>query len=217
MLDSLDSWRPRAHDLLRLQPECLPEPMREQDRRAIQHCLKKAPWAVVRRACSTPKHWPIGVRGDGREERYAAMIREQDVLTCVAPEQLRVEGLKEISAAIVTLLEMESRWEGLQFPWGPTGSVGFMLATGVECVHRDSDLDLIVRMDKAPEPGRLYELHASTLGLPCRVDVQVEVPAGAIALSELAVAQPSVLLRTARGPRLASVATCWEMPQRVHA
>ena len=82
--------------------------------------------------------------------------------------------------------------------WGPTGSVGFELATGVAAATTASDLDVIVR---TPEPWPLEnarEIADDLARLPARVDAQLDVPAGAVALDEYARGGP-VLLRAPDG------------------
>jgi phosphoribosyl-dephospho-CoA transferase len=89
----------------------------------------------------------------------------------------------------------------LGLAWGPTGSVGFELATGVAAASTDSDLDVVVR---APEPlplGNAREIADHLNRLPTCVDAQLDTPAGAVMLSEYARGD-RVLLRTPDGPRL---------------
>jgi phosphoribosyl-dephospho-CoA transferase len=89
----------------------------------------------------------------------------------------------------------------LGLAWGPTGSVGFELATGAAVAGPASDLDVVVR---APEPwsfARARELADDLARLPVRVDTQLDTPSGAIALAEYACGG-RVLLRTPDGPKL---------------
>jgi phosphoribosyl-dephospho-CoA transferase len=89
----------------------------------------------------------------------------------------------------------------LGLAWGPTGSVGFELATGTAVVGPASDLDVVVR---APEPWshvRARELADDLARLPVRVDTQLDTPSGAVALAEYA-RGGRVLLRTPDGPKL---------------
>ncbi|WP_269750734.1 malonate decarboxylase holo-ACP synthase [Candidatus Burkholderia verschuerenii] len=92
--------------------------------------------------------------------------------------------------------------------WGPAGSAGFELASGVSTVTRDSDLDLIVR---APEPlpradaaALLDALSDAALRIGTRIDVQIETRDAAFSLAEFARANVRVMLRHADGPRLAA-------------
>ena len=88
--------------------------------------------------------------------------------------------------------------------WGPTGSVGFELATGVPTATTESDLDLLVLLPDG-SPGAmtlLIALHRELRSLAARVDCQIETPCGAVALAELVSGQSDIMVRTAAGPRL---------------
>jgi phosphoribosyl-dephospho-CoA transferase len=89
-------------------------------------------------------------------------------------------------------------------PWGPTGSVGFELATGIPTATTASDLDLLIRVYHGL-PGALTllaALHREFRSHAVRVDCQVETHSGAAALAELVDGQADVMMRTAAGPRL---------------
>jgi phosphoribosyl-dephospho-CoA transferase len=88
--------------------------------------------------------------------------------------------------------------------WGPTGSVGFELATGIPTATTESDLDLLIRVPRgsAVVLARLAALHRAFGSLAARVDCQVETSAGAVALAELVGGPSDVMVRTAEGPRL---------------
>ncbi len=75
-------------------------------------------------------------------------------------------------------------------------------------VTQDSDLDVIARVPSPLSRDRARRLHAGLAVLPLRVDVQLETPAGAVALAEYAGAGARVVLRTRAGPRW--VANPWE-------
>jgi phosphoribosyl-dephospho-CoA transferase len=111
--------------------------------------------------------------------------------------------LRELPA-LSTLQTARPMMEATGLPWGPTGSVGFELATGVTAASPDSDLDLVIRMPDGTAGllPLLVALHRELSGVGVRVDCQVESPIGAIALAELAGGRPDVLVRTAEGPRL---------------
>jgi phosphoribosyl-dephospho-CoA transferase len=86
--------------------------------------------------------------------------------------------------------------------WGPVGSVGFELASGLPSVSAQSDLDLVL---DAPEPIEVRDAAAlfTALGrLSARVDLLLETPLGAVALSDYAGGKRVVLLRTHSGAHL---------------
>jgi phosphoribosyl-dephospho-CoA transferase len=96
---------------------------------------------------------------------------------------------------------VDELFSSLGLVWGPTGSVGFELATGVAAAGTASDLDVVVR---APEPWPLEsarEIADHLNGLLVRVDAQLDVPVGALSLAEYA-RGGRVLLRTPDGLRL---------------
>ncbi|PMY78889.1 malonate decarboxylase holo-ACP synthase, partial [Pseudomonas sp. FW306-2-2C-D06B] len=84
------------------------------------------------------------------------------------------------------------------------GGVGYQIATGVEVVHADSDLDLLLRTPQPLARAQARELQDILDCAPCRIDVQLETPAGAIALREWAGFARRVLLKSPHGPRLVS-------------
>jgi phosphoribosyl-dephospho-CoA transferase len=100
--------------------------------------------------------------------------------------------------------------------WGPTGSVGFELASGVVTVTESSDLDLLLRaplaLDHASARSLFIELTHFSGRFNTRIDTQIETPNGAFSLAEFAHSGTHsgtrVMLRAADGPRL--VADPWQ-------
>lgn len=169
-------------------------------------------WAVVRRG--TPSRDGMvaaGLRGRTRAERAAIELRAADVVRRVSPEDLvpplpphpsalPARGIRE---SLRLLAATSSRWFGGRV-WGPAGSVGFQLATGLPVVRETSDLDIIVRTPEYLPPRDARSILNRLAELPCPVDCLLETRAGAIALSEWAASSSGsdVLLRTAHGARL---------------
>lgn len=87
---------------------------------------------------------------------------------------------------------------------GPTGSVGFELATELPTATPVSDLDLLVRIPRGSSGvlTLLAALHREFRSLAVRVDCQIETLSGAVALAELVGGQSDVMVRTDAGPRL---------------
>jgi phosphoribosyl-dephospho-CoA transferase len=196
---------PRPHDLLKLSDaavDALPA-----DAPSWARCaLTATPWVVVRRAAVPVRLIPVGIRGSGRAERHAWNVAAQDVCRLVAPEDLTdvdpTTG-NEV-AAIAALRSVRTFLVEADVPWGPTGSVGFELATGSPTATPDSDLDLLVRAPHLTSEvlSRLTALHDHFDRLDVRVDCQVETRTGAIALPELLSTSGEVLVKTPLGPRL---------------
>ena len=74
----------------------------------------------------------------------------------------------------------------------------------MEVVHADSDLDLLLRTPQPLARVQARELLDILDCAPCRIDLQLETPAGAVALREWAGCARRVLLKSAHGPRLVS-------------
>jgi phosphoribosyl-dephospho-CoA transferase len=205
-------WRgPRPfqpHDLLRIDPVAVSELTRSLPGWAAAS-LAAAPWVVVRRAMTCEELLPVGLRGHGRSERCAAWLPLAAVVECRTPEDLvaarawRRSGIPALAAldAVAALL---AGWS-----WGPTGSVGFELATGHSTAKPDSDLDIVLRAPSRMSPDEASHLLAALATLPARVDVAVEAPLGACSLAEIA-AGSAIVVKTPTGPRL--VRNAWAEP-----
>jgi phosphoribosyl-dephospho-CoA transferase len=169
--------------------------------------LSRTPWVVVRRARTPAGLIPVGARGRTRAERFAALLAPDAVVARVTPEDLAAaRGWRHMLRAqwegsLQVLDAVDELFASLGLAWGPTGSVGFELATGVGAAGTASDLDVVVR---APEPWTLEnarEIADHLNRLPARVDAQLDAPIGAVTLAEYA-RGGRVLLRTPDGPRL---------------
>ena len=169
--------------------------------------LAGAPWVVVRRARAPAGLIPVGVRGRARGERFAALLTPDTVAARVTPEDLvAARGWRHMprtrrASSLRVMDAVDELFASLGLAWGPTGSVGFELATCVAAAGAASDLDVVIR---APEPWPLEyarEIAAHLDRLPARVDAQLDTPGGAVTLAEFA-RSGRVLLRTPDGPRL---------------
>lgn len=91
-------------------------------------------------------------------------------------------------------------WTGA---WGIGGAVGYELASGAAACHADSDIDVILRLPAVPEHSELNALAERLAALPVRCDVQLETPAGGVALTDWLSDAPRVLIKSDPGPYLA--------------
>ena len=171
--------------------------------------LRRQPFVVVRRNSQRPGWLPVGIRGGMRSQRAAAWLPVNAVRTCVTPRMLAARrGWRNAdsvqSRAIAVLDEVEAivTTHGFAGAWGPGGSVGAELASGVVCTHAGSDLDLLLYADTVLDKTAARALYAQLGQLSVRVDTLLEVPQGGVALADLAGDADRVLLRTAHGPRL---------------
>jgi phosphoribosyl-dephospho-CoA transferase len=196
----------KPHDLLRIAPSTW------NDAPAwVETALIRAPFVVVRRALFPNGQIPIGVRGATRSERFGTWLDQSQVLDITQPEDLlAIEPRRELPA-FALLRQITPICNDTALSWGPTGSAGFELASGMPTVTETSDLDLVIRM-----PAPLCETDAAALfdaltqaahTWHIRIDIQAETPNGAFSLIEYARRHQHILLRRADGPRL--VADPW--------
>ncbi|WP_397433584.1 malonate decarboxylase holo-ACP synthase [Pseudomonas chlororaphis] len=159
---------------------------------------------VVRRALTAAGQVAVGVRGRLREQRYGTLMAVTAIERRVRPEELRYVESDRDWPALQALARLREPLDGLGLAWGVSGSAGFELASGVPALHRQSDLDLILRtaqpMDRAEARALLAWLDAAV----CPVDLQLQTPNGAVALREWAGTSARVLLKSASGARLVS-------------
>jgi len=190
---------PRPHDLLwGMTPSQLPADAPGWTRQV----LAAGHPVVVRRSVVAADQIAVGVRGASRDQRFATVMSLGRVLRCVSPEHLIAQPLASHLPAFRALEVLKPVFDDLQRPWGVTGSVGFQLATGADVVRVESDLDLLLRAPTELPRQEARELQQLLDDSPCRVDLQLETPAGAIALREWASGSARVLLKCATGARL---------------
>lgn len=208
----LDDARWRAHDLLRVArlAPCDDEPD------WVRGALARAPWVVVRRTCAAAGFVAVGVRGSVRSERFGTWLNNEDIESSVRPEDLLgIDPLRARRAlpAFIALATLRMAASPLRnHAWGPTGSAGFELATGVPTLTASSDLDILIRLPQRISRAAIDSL-AQTLAQAAsragtRIDAQLETPAGGVALAELAAHKPRVLARASRSAQL--VADPWQ-------
>jgi phosphoribosyl-dephospho-CoA transferase len=206
--EASEGYEPRAHDLLRLR--ALPP---TEDRPPwLDAAFAGAPFAVVRRAEAPPGFVAVGFRGSSRSQRYGTLVPLDSIVSVSAPEDLLRHhancppSARATLKAFVALRRIVEQHCLESLAWGPTGSVGFELATARPAVTETSDLDLLVRV---PLPlGRTRaralrdRLTAVERDLSLRIDAQLETPAGGVALDEWVEDKARVLARSASGPAL---------------
>jgi phosphoribosyl-dephospho-CoA transferase len=159
---------------------------------------------VVRRARVADGFVAVGVRGRSRDQRYATVMKLGSITRRIRPEEL-VGAVEEKAAdwpALHALTQIRPMMDALGLPWGVAGSVGFELASGVPVLHQDSDLDLILRASEFFSRQQAAELVEALDGAACRIDLQLQTPAGAVALREWAGSAHQVLLKADDAARL---------------
>jgi phosphoribosyl-dephospho-CoA transferase len=205
---------PRPHDLLWLADMTGLSSASPLPYWATPDWLAAAPVVMRRESVSDPDCIPVGLRGQTRSQRHQAYLSRQAIARCISPESL-VAGLAWPGhpgplPALAALAALAPVLSATGLPWGPTGGVGFALASGLPVLRPDSDLDLVVRAFdplSADQTALLLALRSSPL---CRIDLQIETGYGAFSLSEWANGHRKVLLKTDRGPIL--TADPWHQP-----
>jgi phosphoribosyl-dephospho-CoA transferase len=169
---------------------------------------------VARREQTTSQHIAVGIRGQLRSQRHAQWVDLAAICRLVSPEQLaaahswRLHPHYRQLPALQALYQLQPWLDDLDAAWGITGSAGFELASGWPALGPRSDLDLLLRTPHPPSTTALRQLLWRTQKLGCRVDIQLETPAGGIALQEW-LRGGKVMVKTGSGPRLLRMP--WEM------
>ena len=205
--DPMKAPVPRVHDLLEIDG-CLLSAMLPFPPAWLKDCPGESSYVVVRRSAAAENQIPIGICGGHRNQRFAAVIPRGLVRSILTPsEVLRLAGNPTIFhlPALRSLISLKKRWAGVDWPWGPIGSVALTLATGSQRASADSDLDIVLEAANRFTTSDAKMLFASALGLPARVDIRIETPFCGFSLFEFAWTRSgSILLRTPEGPILGS-------------
>jgi phosphoribosyl-dephospho-CoA transferase len=151
---------------------------------------------------------PVGVRGTTRSERCAGVVPRHAVVQVISPESLVASRVWRHAArlnqipAFAYLDSLLETWKSYEITWGPTGSIGFELATGIPVARPESDLDLRIMAKERLTREMAQNLLAALPSAEMRLDVQLETPRGAISLAEYVSQSETMLLRTNQGPFL---------------
>ena len=154
---------------------------------------------------------PVGVRGLTRSQRFGAFVAIAEIAHWLSPEDLTdsryvvEQKRKDAVPALAALAGVAPILARRGCRWGPGGSVGFEIATGVATATASSDLDLILRQDRRLEPNEAIALlrALTEAAAPARIDVLLETPIGGVSLADLAAMPAQVLVRTPCGSSLA--------------
>lgn len=178
----------------------------------VSSALRRTPWVVVRRGYVCDGMLPVGVRGSARHERFAAWLALTEIADRLTPEDLIDQSdmiepkRREEAPALAALARVAPLLASHRLRWGPGGSAGFEIATGVPTATCSSDLDLILRRDRRFAPGEAIDLLAAVTeaASPVQIDVMLETPCGGVSLADLAAMPDKMLVRTPAGPRLSA-------------
>ncbi len=204
----VDCQRFSPNDLLRLETEDAFVSDTSSEHSWVREVLAETRTVVVRRGASTVRQIPVGVRGRSRSHRCAGFVPAQTVLETITPAHIvdkrlwRSHPRREKIPAIRHLESILSAWEPFGIIWGPTGSVGFELATGAPVASQESDLDISIRSEERISKELAWKLLSTVKSAELRLDIQIETPRGAVALVEYASQTSRILLRNNRGSLL---------------
>lgn len=207
---------PQPHDLIWLSdPEAFAEQAALPDW-ASAEWLARVP-VVVRRDRAPDGRIPIGLRGTLRPQRHAAWLPAAQCAKIVTPMDIASQARWHLHPrrgeipALRTLARLAPRLDALSCQWGVTGAVGFALASGIDVLHADSDVDLLLVSARPLAQAEMQALGALLeAGEEARLDIQVATPYGAFALRERLRTGGRVLLKTDAGPVLC--ADPWQSP-----
>ncbi|HWC19430.1 MAG TPA: malonate decarboxylase holo-ACP synthase, partial [Terriglobales bacterium] len=193
------------HDLLRIDPDCLTASCVAQPS-WVRQSLISCPWVVVRRGRAPAGQIAIGVRGATRSERWGGFCAKSMISKIVRPAELLISARSSThilrTPAFRALQRVIERWRDLTLPWGPTGSVGFELASGHQVITEASDLDIAIRAPQWIIVEQARSLWDRVTGLRTKVDARVETPECGFSLEEyVCTSTGRILLRYPDGPR----------------
>lgn len=200
---------PTVHSLLRLSNADALEWESDPPEWAAE-TLRRAPFVVMRRPLPRPEVFPVGIRGAARSQRAAAWVPVGAAQECITPQMLAAQHAWRqrrdfaVTPAVAALEQAAAIFDhhGMAGRWGPAGSVGFELASGVRATTPNSDLDIVLDAAASMARADAARLHTELSALTVRIDVLLETPNGAVALAEYAKSAGAILLRAPQGPRL---------------
>jgi phosphoribosyl-dephospho-CoA transferase len=176
--------------------------------------LNLSPFVVVGRGklkqTDGKNYIPIGIRGDSREKRFGCFMLEENVEEVITPQYIVEQKLWGNSSWSLLLEQLErelEKWDS-KLVWGPTGSIGFELVTKHKVTSENSDLDIIIKPQKAfsvEAAGMLLNIlqEKSSEINPVIIDATIQTHKGWISLSEYAQGLGSYLIKTETGEELA--------------
>ena len=196
----------QPHDLIKIAD--LSQLQWKEDNEWVTASLRQAPFVVVRRAEQTSDYIPVGIRGEQRNQRQAALLHRNGIEKIITPYMLAEQKSwysldiqrRELPVlrSINKVAEIMANWQ-----WGPTGSAGFEIATGYPALKATSDLDIVVHAPNPIDISEAEEVLEKLDSLPIRTDIQIETNNGAFLLLEwINKRTDKIILRTQYGPEL---------------
>ncbi|WP_281832351.1 malonate decarboxylase holo-ACP synthase [Acinetobacter calcoaceticus] len=185
-----------AHDLLwGMTADCLADdaPL------WVKEVLHRGDPVVVRREITPVDQVAVGIRGQFRHQRYAAQMPRSAITKQLKPEALTHVNTHQFEHLAERLQSISNIMKSFSGCWGYTGSFGFELATGIETVTQQSDIDLLIRAEQPFAKKQAVELLENFQQAGLNVDIQLQLPQGGLALKEWARNSGKVLLKREDG------------------
>ena len=165
----------------------------------VKEVLLRGDPVVVRREITPVDQVAVGVRGQFRHQRYAALMPRSAISRQLKPEALAELNTRQFEHLAERLESISSIMKNFSGCWGYTGSFGFELATRIQTVTPQSDIDLLIRAEHPFAKKQAIELLESFQQAGLNVDVQLQLPQGGLALKEWTRNSGKVLLKRADG------------------
>lgn len=181
----------------------------------VAEALNVAPYVVVRRGeAGYNGQIPVGIRGKKRNQRQAAMLQIDGVKKLITPYDITANQMwknliseRQITPIIQKMPIIDRILSG--YRWGPTGSGGFEMVTGIPTLSETSDLDILIHTPEAINFTVAESLLQQLDQLSFSVDIQVDTGSGTFILREWVNQRTdSLILRTNNGLKL--VKDPWE-------
>lgn len=165
----------------------------------VKAVLQRGDPVVVRRAITAADQVAVGIRGQFRHQRYAAVMSRSTITRQLKPEALTQVAIHQFKHLAERLQSISSIMKNFSGCWGYTGSFGFELATGIATVTAQSDIDLLLRTEQPFAKQLAIELLENFQQARLNVDIQLQLPQGGLALKEWARNSGKVLLKRPNG------------------
>ncbi len=165
----------------------------------VREVLLRGDPVVVRREITSADQVGVGVRGQFRHQRYAAQMPRSVISRQLKPEALTEIDTSHFNHLAERLQSISNIMKNFSGCWGYTGSFGFELATGIEAVTQQSDIDLLIRAEQPFAKKQAIELLENFQQAGLNVDIQLQLPQGGLALKEWARDSGKVLLKRPDG------------------
>lgn len=165
----------------------------------LKAVLQRGDPVVVRRAITAADQVAVGIRGQFRHQRYAAVMSRSTITRQLKPEALTEVAIHQFKHLAERLQSISSIMKNFSGCWGYTGSFGFELATGIATVTAQSDIDLLIRTEQPFAKQQAIELLETFQQARLNVDIQLQLPQGGLALKEWARNSGKVLLKRPDG------------------